>query len=338
MCFICNPEVANEELSGDQWLDIMKQARDAGMGFALLTGGEPLLHRDFWQIYTGLRKLGVYITVNSNGTTITPEIADRFQKIPPVRFAISVYGASPEAYEKVTGSAAGYEKLVRGLALLRERGIDFRLRTILSKDTAPDIVNIVNFILSYDVPFGYGNYLMPPVWENGNDPKSKRLSGQEIAEYTKIIRDAVHDYYKSRHIECGCEHGGEHGEAAAQEEQPKDPKLMEFRIRANKIVSKTAFNCNAGLSTFTVGHDGMLKICEIALDTLIDLKQIKFAEGFEQLKAAVDAIKECDECIGCPDKHKCAPCPPRHHLETGSYNKKADYVCEYVRAGVKLME
>jgi len=83
MCYVCNPtEKVGDELSGEQWLDIAKQARDAGMLFLLITGGEPLLHRDFWDIYTGVKKLGLYITLNSNGTTITPEVADRLAKNP----------------------------------------------------------------------------------------------------------------------------------------------------------------------------------------------------------------------------------------------------------------
>lgn len=195
MCYVCNPSVADEELSGDQWLDIMRQARDEGMLFSLITGGEPLLHKDFWQIYTGLRRLGIYVTVNSNGTTITPEVADKFKKAPPVQISISVYGSSPEAYEKVTGSAAGYEKVIRGIELLRERRVKFKLRTILTKDTAPDIENIVKLILSYGKRVGLGNYISLPVCENDNDPKSLRLSGWEIAEYTKTIEKIVKEYY-----------------------------------------------------------------------------------------------------------------------------------------------
>ena len=49
MCYVCNPvEKAGDELSGAQWLDIARQARDAGAVYVLITGGEPLLHRDFW--------------------------------------------------------------------------------------------------------------------------------------------------------------------------------------------------------------------------------------------------------------------------------------------------
>jgi len=338
MCFICNPSIAAEELSGDQWLDIMKQARDAGMTFALITGGEPLLHKDFWQIYTGLRKLGVYVTVNSNGTTITPEIVDMFKKNPPVRVAISVYGASPEAYEKVTGSAAAYEKLVQSLELLRDRGINLRLRTMLTKDIAPDMVNIVKFILSYGVPFSYGNYIMPSIWENRNDYKSQRLSGQEIAEYTEIIENAIKEYHDTHgnpraHISEKVHEGHE-----AQIAKPKDPKRLELHRLANKIKSKTAFKCGAGLSHFSVTHDGFIHLCELTLDPMFDLKQMSFKEGFKRIGEVIAGIPECAECVNCPDRAKCMPCPPRHFAETGSYDKAADYVCEYAKAGVKLLE
>jgi len=338
MCFVCNPLVADEELSGGQWLDIMKQARDAGMTFCLLTGGEPLLHKDFWEIYTGLRKLGVYTTLNSNGTTITPEIADRLKSMPPVRMAISVYGSSPEAYEKVTGSSAGYEKMVNGLKLLRERGIDFRLRTILTRDTAPDMENLVRFILSYDVPFSYGNFIMPPVVENRNNPQSLRLSGQEIAKYMDKIINAMQEYYDTYGNANADKIEKMRKEDKEQAEKPKDPKREELRKLARGIAASRTFNCFAGLTEFSVTYNGFIRICETARDPLFDLKQMSFKEGHKRLGEAMAAIPDCTDCKKCPDKIRCAPCPPRHFAQTGSYDIKDDYVCEYIKAGVKLIE
>jgi len=338
MCYICNPEVANEELSGDQWLDIMKQARDAGMTFALITGGEPMMHKDFWQIYSGLRKLGVYVTVNSNGTTITPEIADRFKALPPVRFAVSVYGSSPEAYKKITGSAAAFDKLVKGLELLRERDLDFRLRTILTKDTAPDIENIVRFTLSYGVPFAYGNYVFPKIVENCNDPYAQRLHGEELAEYTGRISKTMRDYLK--------EHGNPraHIQQKIREEHKANkgkkfsPERAELKKRAYEVMMQTVFRCHAGIASFGVTHNGFIRTCEIATDPLFDLKKMSFKDAHKQLGEAMRNIPDCPECVGCPDKPKCKTCPPRNFIETGSYEKAAKYVCEYIRAGVKLIE
>ena len=47
-----------------------KAARDRGMVFVLLTGGEPFVRKDFFEIYDGMRKLGLIVSINSNGSML----------------------------------------------------------------------------------------------------------------------------------------------------------------------------------------------------------------------------------------------------------------------------
>jgi len=333
MCYVCNPaEKVGGELSGEQWLDIMRQARDEGMLYATITGGEAMLHKDFWQIYEGLKKLGIYVTLSSNGTTITAEVAEKLKKNPPVRMAISVYGSSPEAYEKVTGSAAAFAKAIQGIERIRELGIDLRLRTILTRDTAPDMEKLVPLILSYGVEFNYGNYVLMPLWANRNDPRSQRLSGQEIAEYTVKIENAIQEYYKMRKNSAALV-------IEETREQPKqNPDRKELRRKVAQIKANAAYKCNGGTAGFSVTHDGFIRVCEITRDPIFDIKEMGFKEAYRRLKEEIAATPKCEECETCPDKKRCAPCPPRHFMETGSYEKKADYLCEFIRAGVKLIE
>jgi len=339
VCYICNPSQSQgAELGAGQWLEIMTQARDAGMIFALLTGGEALLHKDFWEIYLGLKKLGVYITLNSNGAAITEEVADRLKEYPPICVAISVYGSSPEAYQKVCGSAAGFEKTIHGIEFLRDRGIDFRLRTILSKDTADDIENIARLILSFDNPFSYGNYILPPLWDNGNDPCSLRLGGEELKEYTKKITNAVTKYYEIHGNPRKKIFDEMREEVKRIKEKPESAERKDLRRRAEEARKETAFKCQAGLTRFSVTHDGFIRFCEITRDSMFDLKQMRFTEGFKRLTEAAAAVPDCAECDDCPDKEKCSPCPPRHFIETGSYQIKSEYVCDYTRAGIELFE
>jgi len=339
MCYICNPsQGAGAELGGKEWLDIMEQARDAGMVFAMLTGGEPMLHKDFWDIYFGLKKLGVFVTLNSNGAAITPEVADMLKKSPPVRVAISVYGSSPEAYRKVCGSSSGFEKTIRGIELLRDCGIDFRLRTILTKDTADDIVNIAQLILSYNVPFSYSNYVLPPLWDNGNDPCSLRLSGEELIKYTSIVKNAINEYYTVHGNPREQELAEMREEMRLARDRSVSEERKQLRRRADEARNNAALKCQAGLARFSVTHDGFIRFCEITRDSMFDLKKMPFVEAFKRLTEAADAIPDCTECDDCPDKEKCSPCPPRHFIETGSYLKKAEYVCTYTRTGIELFE
>ena len=73
MCYI-HDNAAQGELSAAEWIEIGRQAAGAGMVFLLITGGEPLIRKDFPEIYLGLKKLGLLISINTNASLLTDEL------------------------------------------------------------------------------------------------------------------------------------------------------------------------------------------------------------------------------------------------------------------------
>lgn len=87
-CDMCYVRLSKEEMenlgrlrTADEWLTLAKQMQEAGTLFILLTGGEPLLYPEFKKVYMGLRKMGMILTVNTNGTLINEKWADFLRKI-----------------------------------------------------------------------------------------------------------------------------------------------------------------------------------------------------------------------------------------------------------------
>ena len=131
MCYVhMTPEqlkaTGKQELTAGQWIKIAKEARDKGMIFVLLTGGEPLVRKDFFEIYQGMKELGLLISINTNGSMLTGEILERFLQDPPVRFNISLYGGSNETYENMCGLPV-YNRVKENIRSLREAGVDVSL-------------------------------------------------------------------------------------------------------------------------------------------------------------------------------------------------------------------
>ncbi len=103
---------AEREMTTDEVLSVLDQVAAAGCLNLVLSGGEPLLRRDFAEIYRHARGLGLVVTVFSNATLVTEELVDLFRDYPPYAVDISVYGATPATYEKVTGVAGSFEGVV----------------------------------------------------------------------------------------------------------------------------------------------------------------------------------------------------------------------------------
>ena len=91
------------ELSTREVARILDEAAALGCVWVLLTGGEILLRPDFTDIYDHARGLGLLVTLFTNGTLVTPELADHLDRHRPFSVEVTLYGATRETYERVTG-------------------------------------------------------------------------------------------------------------------------------------------------------------------------------------------------------------------------------------------
>ncbi len=129
MCYIqqTKDEIKNQGrmLSCDEWVEIAKSAKEAGVLFLLLTGGEPLMYPEFKRLYTILTDMGFIITLNTNGTLINEEWADFFAERPCRRLNITIYGKDNKTYADLCHSPFGYTQICRTIKLLKDRNIPF---------------------------------------------------------------------------------------------------------------------------------------------------------------------------------------------------------------------
>ncbi len=133
------------ELNTAQWLDIINQIADLGCLYLLITGGDPLLRKDFAEIYAHARRRGLLVMVFTNGTLVTDAIVDLFRELPPFKVEITLYGATSATYETITGVPGSYQHCLAGIEELRALGLDLRLKTILMKPNQQEFPQIVDF-------------------------------------------------------------------------------------------------------------------------------------------------------------------------------------------------
>lgn len=106
------------ELSYDEHCRMLDELAEAGCLWLLFTGGEIFARKDFLDIYTYAKKKGFLITLFTNGNLITPKIADYLVEWRPFSIEITLYGATRETYERLTGLPGSYDRCMRGIGLL----------------------------------------------------------------------------------------------------------------------------------------------------------------------------------------------------------------------------
>jgi MoaA/NifB/PqqE/SkfB family radical SAM enzyme len=119
-----------KELTLKEIKHIAEQAVSLGAVWCLITGGEPLLRGDFFDIFLCLKKAGLLVSVFTNATLLTDEHARFFKEYPPRDIEVTVYGATAGTYEKVTRKPGSFAAFMRGLNLLLENRIKVRMKAM----------------------------------------------------------------------------------------------------------------------------------------------------------------------------------------------------------------
>lgn len=122
-CTFCyNPSERVSGLTFEQLKKPLAELAEMGGFYLNLTGGEPLLHPEFFEIAKYARSLGFALTIFTNATLIDDDRADRLARLKATGFNVSIHGATPETHEAVTCLPGSFEKTLNGVRRLRERG------------------------------------------------------------------------------------------------------------------------------------------------------------------------------------------------------------------------
>ena len=191
MCYIRMSEAEmrarGREYTAEEWIEMGKACAKEGMLFLLLTGGEPFLRKDFRQIYTELKKLGLLISINTNATLIDEKFADEMLRVKNFIPAISLEGD-----EVSTDSRRGqgtYQKVVRAMKLLHEKKLPYGISSCYTSVNYEKITSdtYYNSLIDMGAYFIWYFHYMPV----GNDAAPELLPNPKQRETV---------YHRIRHL------------------------------------------------------------------------------------------------------------------------------------------
>ncbi len=306
MCYIRHPagdrKRASRELSSSEWLELARQAVDNGMVFLLLTGGEVFLRRDFFEIYEPLTRMGLVISVFTNGTLITEEIAARLGDAPPSTTEITLYGATKATYEAVTGLPGSFAACCTGIEALVSRGVPLGLKTTITRHNMHEVEAMRKMAHNWGVPFSAGWLLSRRPDRAASEVENCRLSAEECVELEATDCASAHEW-------------------------------TEVALRQTAEDSDDTFHCHAGKAAFVISPTGAMNVCLVLSQPKAQPLKIGFTEAWKQVRHYVDSAPPAgSECRACDVISYCGRCPAWSMLETGTLTDPVPYLCEIAQA------
>lgn len=155
MCYIRMSEsemrAHGREHSAEEWIELGKKCADHGTLFLLFTGGEPFLRKDFREIYTELKKLGLMISINTNATLIDEETVHWLSENAPSKISVTLYGGSNETYARLCGHPHGFDAATRAIDMMKEAGLLVHINSSFTRYNVADITAIAQFAHSREL-------------------------------------------------------------------------------------------------------------------------------------------------------------------------------------------
>lgn len=325
-CDMCYVRLSREEMerqgrlrTADEWLEIGRQMKEAGVLFLLLTGGEPFLYPDFRKLYLGLREMGMILTINTNGTLIDEDLAEFFGKYKPRRVNITLYGTDEETYADLCHYPGGFEKTLQGIRLLRENGVDVKVGGSLARANRDDLDKLLDIGEELDIPVRVDTYMMPATRERDLPYNLQaRLDPEEAAQarihaLKREMGPELFPAYARQSVETA-----EHPEPA--EERPGH------------------MACMAGQCSFTINWQGKMRPCVVMSEPEVSVFETGFEAAWKYITEETGKILLNAKCSTCRVRHLCRTCAASALLETGSYAGVPDYMCRYAKESLRLLE
>ena len=322
MCYVRLNRVEMERQgrlrTADEWLEIGRQMKDAGVLFLLLTGGEPFLYPDFRKLYLGFRDMGMILTINTNGTLIDEDLAGFLGKYKPRRVNITLYGTDEETYANLCHYPGGLEKTLRGIRLLRENGVDVKVGGSLTRANRDDLDKLLDVQEELDIPVRVDTYMMPATRERDLPYNMQsRLNPEEAARARiRALKREMGPELFPQYVRQSVER--------ADHPEPAEAKPGHM-------------SCMAGQCSFTINWQGEMRPCVILTEPAISVFEVGFEAAWKYIVEETRKILLNEKCSTCHMRHLCRTCAASALLETGSYDGVPDYMCRYAGESLRIL-
>jgi len=296
-------DARQREMTTEEHFRVLDELVEMGCFWLLYTGGEIFARKDFLEIYTYAKKKGFLITLFTNGTLITEKIADYLEEWPPFAIEITLYGRTKETYEALTAIPGSYDRCLRGIKLLRERGLPLKLKTMATSINKHEVFAMWQFAEEeLGVEFKMDGQINPRI-DCSQSPLAVRLTPEEVVALDLHAPKGVSEYRR-----------------LAKHDLENPPSLAQ---------GDTVYFCGGGMNSFAINAYGEMGICVISQQETFSVRGVGVKSVWEESLLQLRSRKRTrvTKCIQCRIQSLCGMCPANGELENGDRESPVEFLC-----------
>lgn len=315
MCYVHKADApVPGELTARQWINLGEQARDAGLMFALLTGGEPFVRKDFFEIYGAMKEMGLMVSINSNGSMLSGPVLEKLLADPPFRLNVSLYGGCEQTYQNMCGQSM-FQTVVDNVRAVKEAGVDVRLNVSITPYNLQDVEDIFRISRELGVHAKATSYMYPPIRVGGDC--GHRLSAEAAAEAAvrwDLLRFTPEEFAQRAKMLKNCE---------------------AVEVRECVADLHEGVQCRAGSTSFWITWEGKMLACGMMPYPEVRPLEVGFDAAWQELIQKTRQIRTPAQCAVCPSRPVCCTCAAVCVTETRAFDQVPEYVCRMTEHTIK---
>jgi heme b synthase len=315
-------------LDTEKCLNILGEIRKIGTPIVILTGGEPLLRKDIFDLAKTGTDIGLRMVMATNGTVLTREYVEKIKEAGIKRVSISIDGHNEKSHDMFRNVSGAYKMAMNGIRLLRSGGVEFQINTTVTRHNASNLDKILDMAVDLGAAAHHLFMLVPT-------GRAKDMTDQEIdaKEYEKIL----HWFYDMRdkkpiNLKATC---APHYYRILRQEAHRKGEKVNFKTYGLDAVTR---GCLGGTSFCFISHDGIAQPCGYLELNCGDLKVESFdkiwkeSEIFGRLRNFSEYKGKCGMCEYLKF---CGGCRARAFEATGDFMEE-EPLCNYIPEKAKV--
>ena len=305
-------DARSREMTTEEHFRMLDEMVEMGCFWLIYTGGEIFARKGFLEIYTYAKKNGFLITLFTNGTLINEKIADYLVEWPPFAIEITLYGRTRETYESLTQIPGSYDRCLRGIKLLRKRGLPVKLKTVATTINKHEVSAMRQFAEEeLGVEFKMDGQINPRI-DCSQSPLAVRLSPEDVVALDMHAPKGVSEYRR-----------------LARHEMEGPPSLSK---------TDSVYFCGGGFNAFAINAYGEMGICVISQQETFDVRRDGLKPAWEHSLRELRTRKRTrvTKCMQCRIQSLCGMCPANGEMENGDRESPVEFLCHvaHLRATV----
>jgi len=301
-------ESAEEELSTEECMALIDEMKALGTEMLILTGGEPLLRRDIYDIASKASSLGMWVVMGTNGVLVNEYVAKKMVDCGIKGVGISIDSVDPDRHNAFRGGSNAWKHSVRALEICREHGLEVLVQSSIMADNRDELKDLLAFAKSKDA-WSFNVYFLV---KTGRGMELNDLTAQETEQCLRELIECQNDF-EPMLIRAKC---------APQFKQ------LSYEMGGGGLESG---GCMAGTEYCRITPEGNVTPCPYMDVIAGNVRSQSFTEVwntssvFSDLR---DLSKLKGRCGACEFNELCGGCRCRAYSATGDYLAE-DPACMY---------